>query len=219
MPGRDSPTDIDVHNAAISSALSRFQCSFPAIVTAPAAADGRVQVQPAIRIPSTSRQSTSRPVTIPVAWPSWGDIVIQGVLEVGDEVLVRCQDKNWLAWLETGGVADDVGVGGHQAGYAVAEPVQISVPRRAPPLAPTDALRIGRKDSLTTIVLGVDGSITLNATEVSMTAGEGVSKFLTDLHTQVAAWVPVANDGGAALKAALVGWLALIPPTGGNPPP
>jgi len=220
MSGADQPSAIDVHRVAIAATLARFQCSFPGIVTSAEGPDGRVGVQPAIMIATKAgQQIPAKPITIPVAWPSWGGIVIQGKLGVGDEVIVECMDRNWLSWLQSGGVVPYTGTGGHQAGYAVARPVQSSTPNRPSPLPASVALRIGRKDSLTTIVLGVDGSITLQGTDVALTAGAGLSQFLTTLQLGVSAWVPVPNDGGAALKVALAAWLALTPPTGGPVPP
>jgi hypothetical protein len=171
MANNDQPTDANVHTVAILSVLDRWQCSFPGIVAQVADLEGRVLVQPAIRIPARNgQQVTPRPVLIPVAWPSWGVYGFQGVLAVGDEVLVRCQDKNWLAWLVTGGQVDDVAIGGHQSGYAVAEPVQLSKPRRLPPLPTGTALRIGTKDGSTTVVFGVDGSISVQSGNVRLGA-------------------------------------------------
>ena len=218
---RNNPTPTSVIQAGTAAALSRFQCSFPAICTTPESADNRVTVQPAIRIASKRGQQTDpKPVTIPVKWLSWGPFVIQGKLTVGDEVMVECRDKNWNAWLEEGGVVDDTQEGGHQSGYAHACPVMTSNAQR-PGVNPAGVgLRIGRKDSLTTVEIRSDGSIKLAATDVTLTTGAGLARFLTSLHATISGWAPTPGDGGLALKTALLlDWLLLTPPTGGPPPP
>jgi hypothetical protein len=219
MADKETPGRYEVTEGQINTALERVQRSFPAIVVSYDAQTMRAEVQPALRIRSKNgQQTTPTVVTIPVDWMSWGDHVIQGVLTQGDEVVVECMDRNWLAWLEAGGVADYNAIGGRQAGYAVAKPRQLSSGKRPGPLGAGEAVKIGRRDGLTTVVLMSDGRVRIQATEVEMTAGAGFSDFLTSLHTSIAGWVPVANDGGAALKTALAGWLAKTPPTGGPPP-
>ena len=68
-------------------------------------------------------------------------------------------------------------------------------------------------NDLATVEVAADGSIKLSGTSVSLQAGEALGSFLTTLHAGVIAWVPVPNDGGAALKAALATWLAQSPPS------
>ncbi len=190
MPNNDDPSEIDIHAVAMASALDRFQCSFPAIVTQAANALGRVTVQPAIRIRSRNgQQLTPKAVVIPVAWPSWQGYVMQGRLAPGDEVLVRCQDKNWLAWLESGGVIDDTAIGGHQSGYAVAEPIQLSKARMPGPLPAGTALRIGTTDGATTVVFGDDGSI-------------GVQSGAVRLGASASPALPVARDSDPVSQSA-----------------
>lgn len=220
MANPDDPTENDTIRAEIRAAKSRWDNEFPAIVESYDEQTLRATVQPAIRIRAKSgQQITPSPVTIPVEWISWGPHVFQGKLVKGDEVIVECMDKNWNTWLLTGGVVDDVAIGGSSAGYAVAKPRQLSTVNRPTPLAPGEEIKIGRKDGLTTVTLLSDGTIKLAGVDVELTAGAGLSQFLTVLHTAIGVWVPIANDGGAALQAALAGWLALTPPTGGAPPP
>ena len=171
MSGADQPSAIDVHRVAIAATLARFQCSFPGIVTSAEGPDGRVGVQPAIMIATKAgQQIPAKPITIPVAWPSWGGIAIQGKLGVGDEVIVECMDRNWLSWLQSGGVVPYTGTGGHQAGYAVAKPVQSSTPNRPSPLPPSTLMLIGTKDGATTIVMGADGSVSVQSSIVRIGA-------------------------------------------------
>jgi len=208
MSGADQPSAIDVHRVAIAATLARFQCCFIGIVTQPEGPDGRVVVQPAIMIATKSGQQVpASPVTIPVAWPSWGGIVIQGKLSVGDEVLVECQDRNWLSWLESGGVVPYTGTGGHQAGYATATPAQLSAPNRPPPLPATTLMLIGTKDGATTIVLGVDGSVSVQSSIVRI--GASTSPAL-----------PVARDLDTITPgAALFTWAAALTVATGVPNP
>lgn len=220
MPDRDKPGRYEVTNQQIQAALERAQRSFPGIVVKYDAQTLRAEVQPALRIrTSRGQQVTPSTVVIPVAWPSWGEFGLQGKLSPGDEVIVECMDRNWLAWLSSGGVADYNAIGGRQAGYAVAKPMQVSDARRPTPLGPGEELRFGRKDGLATVVVTNDGRIRLQGVDVELALGAGIARFLTDLHTGVTAWIPVPNDGAASLKTSLAPWLALIPPTGGPPPP
>lgn len=217
---RDNPQLEQIIEDTARREIHRAQTCFPALVVGSEGSDGRVTVQPAIRIVNRrGQQFTPKPVTIPVGWPSWGPFVIQGRLGEGDEVVVRCMDKNWNAWLAQGGVVDNTQPGGRQAGYAHAEPRLFSSSKKPGLLDASLVLRIGRKDSLTTVELNADGSIRLAATDVTLSSGAGLSQFLTTLQSAIAGWVPVAMDGGAALKSALAAWLALTPPTGGSPPP
>lgn len=62
------------------------------------------------------------------------------------------------------------------------------------------------------IAVASDGTITLTGTTVSLQAGTPLGEFLSALHEGITAWVPVPQDGGAALKAALATWLAKPPP-------
>lgn len=171
MSGKDNPTDYEVITATFEASISRRQSEFPGLVVAPLLLDGRVNVQPAIMIPASNGQQTpAKIVTIPIAWPSWGDIVIQGKLSVGDEVLVECMDKNWLAWLEVGGVSPDLAPGGHQSGYAVASPVQVSKVRRPIALDVATKLLVGTRDGTSTVVYGEDGSISVQSALVRLGA-------------------------------------------------
>lgn len=62
------------------------------------------------------------------------------------------------------------------------------------------------------VTLAADGSITLSGTSVSLEVGEALGSFLQSLHSGILSWVPVPQDGGAALKASLGAWLAKVPP-------
>lgn len=66
-------------------------------------------------------------------------------------------------------------------------------------------------DGAITIDSGPKG-ITLTGATVSLQAGTPLGEFLIALHAGITAWVPVPQDGGAALKAALAAWLAKAPP-------
>lgn len=63
-----------------------------------------------------------------------------------------------------------------------------------------------------TVTVAPDGAITLSGTSVSLAQGTALGDFLSTLHANITSWVPVPNDGGAALKAALAPWLAKPPP-------
>lgn len=63
-----------------------------------------------------------------------------------------------------------------------------------------------------TITIDVAGAIKLSGLTVSLDTGDPLGIFLRTLHSAVAAWVPVPQDGGAALKTALSPWIAQTPP-------
>lgn len=201
MAGKDNPSAIEAHLEAFKSSISRRQNVFPGIVTS-VAVDGRVVVQPGIMIPARNGQQTpAKPVTIPIGWLSWGDVAIQGKLAVGDEVDVVCQDANWLAWLESGGVVPNLAPGGHQSGYAVAMPIQMSKVRRPPPLGKTDKIRVGTIDGLSTVVWGEDGSINVQSGSVRLGAALSVPLAVardTDpvtIGAAMATWVAAVSAG------------------------
>jgi len=64
-------------------------------------------------------------------------------------------------------------------------------------------------------LLDEDGHINLvtkTGSKTKLATGEGLGAFLSELHSAISGWTPVANDGGAALQTALTAWLALTPP-------
>jgi len=208
MADRENPGRYDVTNEQIEAAFDRAQRSFPGIVARYDAQTLRAEIQPAIRIRTANgQQITPTTVKIPVEWPSWGDIAIQGKLEPGDEVLVECMDRNWNAWLLAGGVVDYNAIGGRQAGYAVAKPAQVSDGRRPTPLGPDEAVRIGRKDGSSTVVLMDDGQVRIQSSDVRLGSSLGTP-------------LPVARDTDDVVAAtALVTWgNALAAFTGGVVP-
>jgi hypothetical protein len=195
MADKENPGRYEVTEGQINTALERVQRSFPAIVVSYDAQTMRAEVQPALRIRSKNgQQTTPTVVTIPVAWPSWGEFVIQGVLSKGDEVLVECMDRNWLAWLEAGGVADYNAIGGRQAGYAVAKPRQLSSGKRPGPLGAGEAVKIGKRDGSSTVLLMADGQVRIQSGDVRLGSSAGVP-------------LAVARDGDNVLAgAALFAW-------------
>ena len=62
------------------------------------------------------------------------------------------------------------------------------------------------------VEVATDGSIKLSGASVSLQLGEPLGNFLSTLHTGIATWVPVPQDGGAALKGALASWITQVPP-------
>ena len=62
------------------------------------------------------------------------------------------------------------------------------------------------------VTIDTTGNIKLVGATVALQAGTPLGEFLISLHTGVTAWIPVPQDGGAALKAALGAWLAKAPP-------
>lgn len=63
-----------------------------------------------------------------------------------------------------------------------------------------------------TITIRSTTTITLDAPAVHLLNGAALGLFLTTLHAAITGWTPVAQDGGAALKTALIAWLAMQPP-------
>jgi len=209
----ENPDRFGVTAAQIELALARSQRCFPAIVVSYDEETMRAEVQPALRIrgAKTGSQTTPTVVTIPVAWPSWGDFVIQGVLEPGDEVLVECVDRNWLAWLQAGGVVDYNAIGGRQAGYAVARPLALSNGKAPGKLGQGEAVKIGKRDGSATVVIMADGQVRVQASDVRLGSSVGAPlavgrdtdpvtmlAVITTFFTQVAA---VLNAPGPVIGA------------------
>jgi hypothetical protein len=219
MADSETPGRYEVTEGQINTALERVQRSFPAIVVSYDAQTMRAEVQPALRIRSKNgQQTTPTVVTIPVDWMSWGDHVIQGVLTQGDEVIVECMDRNWLAWLEAGGVADYNAIGGRQAGYAVAKPRQLSSGKRPGPLGAGEAVKIGKRDGSSTVLLMADGQVRIQSGDVRLGSSAGVPLAVArDTDDVVAATALVS--WGAALATFTAGavpnpWVLGVTPVG-----
>jgi hypothetical protein len=89
----------------------------------------------------------------------------------------------------------------------VAKPVQSSTPNRPSPLPPSTLMLIGTKDGATTIVLGVDGSVSVQSSIVRI--GASTSPAL-----------PVARDLDTITPgAALFTWAAALTVATGVPNP
>lgn len=67
-------------------------------------------------------------------------------------------------------------------------------------------------NSAASVAVSATGEITLSGVSVSLAQGTPLGEFLIALHAGVLAWVPVPQDGGAALKASLGSWLGKAPP-------
>ena len=68
------------------------------------------------------------------------------------------------------------------------------------------------KGKAASATIAANGDISISGTKVSLRVGEPLGSFLNTLHAGVTAWVPVPQDGGAALKASLTAWLTQVPP-------
>lgn len=175
------------------------------------------------------------PFTCPVAFPGFGAGYLRGPLLTGEQGTVHFSDRalgRWLVAGRLGGLVVDPGEGathGENLCDAFFMPGARSGPQQKVGSIPAEGVTLGTEDpvdlmqhllhlgapetSLTTTAptLTLDGAV-----EVKVGAGavdliakaDPLVQVLTLLNSALTTWVPVPNDGGAALKAALATFLA-----------
>lgn len=133
---------------------------------------------------------------VPVCWPGGASGFLHVPLSAGDNVLVIFSEEDYSKWWETGSISPPLVEQRHGL-----HPIAIPGLRRAAEaldvtsghvtLAVADELRLGADDATDLVALG-----------------PAVTSQLSALKSAINGWVPVPNDGGAALKVALSSWLA-----------
>lgn len=109
MTAADTPSDLDLLNAAIRGRLAAVRTALPAQVIAYDAATQLVQVQPLIRAAyldaDTNELRTQLPPAIPsvpVLWPSAAAGSITFPLAAGDQGFILCAERSIDEWKATG---------------------------------------------------------------------------------------------------------------------
>ena len=155
MAGRDDPEIKDVIEAT-GVTTRRFWTMLGIVDSYDAAkATAIVRPTPRLRDRKSGKAYELGPVELPVAWPAWGDVVIQGELSKGDEVEITTGDASYRAWFLDGGVTDSQGPG-RKIGDAWCSPVALSIGRRA--TVPSGEVYLGRRTGAATVIITVTGA-------------------------------------------------------------
>jgi len=150
---------------------------------------------------------------VPVCFPRAGDYIITFPLAEGDTVLLVFSELSTAEWLDSGDFSEPIDVQKFSDGYPFAIPG--AFPGGAKPLSndPTDraartgGIVIGKHNGENRIEISSTG-IKLGKTAVDFVA---LASKVDAVISTIANAVPVANDGGAAILAALNAYLALNP--------
>lgn len=135
---------------------------------------------------------------VPVQWPCFGGFIIQGPLQVGDEVRLIAEDLDPTAFRQSGNRSDPIDVRRHGGGYWVAFPGGSSDPK-----APQSGGVAGNA-----LVIGLDGGqpqVIINGTTIQLGATGGdflalATKVLTELQKiQTTLATGTAPSGGGAV--------------------
>jgi hypothetical protein len=150
---------------------------------------------------------------VPVASPRWGAWHLVAPLAPGDHVTLIFGERALDRWRQLGGIQGPGDLRKHDLSDAIAWPVNV-YPDAAALTALPPHLVLGKLGG-STIHVKEDGTVALgseNPTDAAATANK-VAAELGALKAALDLWVPVPNDGGAALKLALsalflTGWPA-----------
>lgn len=228
MPNTDQPDALDMRQALTAWILERVGGVRPGIVQSYDQAQRLAVVQPTRRRKIFGTPQDLPVVRAPVGWWRFGTMVLVGEVQPGDEVLlVTCEREIW-PWYVGGQVHDPTSERMHNPSDSVALPWLSSIKRAITARTP-GTFYMGREDGSAgiTITQGpAPGFLTVEGTtpggvRLGNGAALGVARLtdpvavtssaLLTLQDAFNAWVPVANDGGAALKTALATFLGIDP--------
>jgi hypothetical protein len=188
IPGRVEKYDVDAKTVDVKPMLRRV-----------------------LRRADGSRVAEALPVipSVPVRFPSAGGFYITFPIKAGDTGLIDLSETAIDRWRATGEDVDPADERRHGLSGATFEPGLRTIANPIADASATD-MRLG-KDGAHRIDIRDDGTIAVgapNSTE-HIALGDVIKTFVDVFFN----WVPVANDGGAALQAALVLAFPLGPPT------
>jgi hypothetical protein len=215
-----SPVLSEVIASHVRMVLESARTAIPGRVEKYDSATQTADVQPMVRNvlidPDGNRLEESLPIipNVPVAWPRGGGFFLSMPVEKGDFVLLVICDRCIDVWRAKGSEADPADLRHHDLSDAVA------IPGLYPDTAPLN------EASGTELVLGKDGGVQVrigSLMTLATVAGAGsadfvalaqkvlteLNKLATDLNTLktvFSTWIPVVQDGGAALKTAAAAW-------------
>jgi hypothetical protein len=222
-----TPSELDIIRSALDAALAEVHTCMPAeVVRVHAGAHQRqfVDVQPSLqrRAPNEDGQVVDETLPVipmvPVGYMQGGGFFISVPIAVGDFVLLVFAERSLDQWLQTARKGSQRAitpgdVGTHVLEGAVALPCG-PAPRSAL-LAGVHAtdLVIGHVNGKAQIHITAAGQVQLGAaTDLDAVAlAAKVKAQLTTLKNAISNAAPTPQDGGAALKAAIVGALANWP--------
>lgn len=207
MPRNQIPL-AEVLSASADAMRNSMAHCMPGIVQAYYSDTQEADVQPAVNDirfpPSESEERTSEPwpvlPRVPIAWPRFGGFTIAGPISAGDHVLLIAFDQDPSVYRANGQQSDPVFTRRHGGNFWIAYPCNVTDPGRMHDTsAAAGSLVIGKDGANQQI--RIDGShINLGATVTDPVA---LSTKIDLLIKTMMNWIPVANDGGAALKTAL----------------
>jgi hypothetical protein len=193
--------------AAIQSDLANTCVSIPATVLSYDAAEKTITAQPVVTRPVQTEAGVIAyeqwpPIqNVPVGYRGAASFSEVFPLAKGDVVVLVFQDYSIATWRARGLVSDPPDVRHHGPSYPVA------LPWYRPEGGPGEDSRAS---------IGKPGGLRLYFEEAAVEVGDGsdnvamaspVKARFDALAAALNGWVPVPNDGGAALKAALASWL------------
>lgn len=209
----DSPSLATVIREAISSRLIDVHTAMPGRVENYNETDQTADIQPqakrVIRRADGERIAETLPVIpcVPVQWPRGGGFFVSLPLAIGDFGMLIFNEYSIDRWRSQGEQVDPADERRHGLSGAVFVP---GVHPAAKPIGDASATRL---------VIGKDGGtgIDMDAAAIRLgkaaaTEGIGLGDVIQTFIDVFFAWIPVATDGGAKLKADLV---AAFP--GGSP--
>lgn len=196
----------------------------PAVVTAIYPDRQTVDVQLTVKNPlhdefgNTIFEDATGFSDVPLGVVRGGGFFIWVPIAVGDSVMLLWSDLSMDAWRSAGAMpVEPIWVGKHTADSPIAMPMVAPDAKFFAdiPLDP-DKVIIGKDGAISQVKIS-DTNIELGSnpppTDFVALASK-VDSLLSDLQSAINSWVPVPNDGGAALKAALGSWLAASIATG-----
>lgn len=219
MPARPTPREAILE--LIESELADVHTSFPATVVSYDSARQTVDVKPGVKDFREKDDGTlvffERPKLedIPVAFPRGGGFHQTWPLAAGDFVTVVCSELDTLVWRVKGGQTSRPAYPDrHQVNGCFAFPGGYP-DDRAIASAVTNGVAIQSDDAAAGIVVKSSEVLLGDNTATNFVAlANLVDSIFTSIDTVFrTSWVPVAMDGGAALKAAWTAAFATPPST------
>lgn len=198
------PTEAELIREAIASALSDAHTSIPARVLKynPATATKQATVDCEIVILRAEQAESGATIherypnvpNVPIGWPSGGGYSLQFPLNPGDGVWLVFSEAAIANWRETG----DISPPGDLDRFDISYPIALPCARHDKQLLPAGTgalLTVPDGGSFAVSTAGGEPKAVAMAEEVNANF-----QAIKDLLTTT--WVPVPNDGGAALKTA-----------------
>jgi hypothetical protein len=199
-------SDAELIGQAMEDRLLDVHTALPAIVKSYDAETQTVSAEPAVQRAGHASDGGTVHVTlpvcqfVPVCWPNGGGYYLHFPITAGDSVMLIFSEAAWAQYRESGALSPPGDLRRHSLGYACAIPMNPVTSRKFTDAPPNEGV----------LIVGPGGSLRVS------TAG-GAAEFvalatlvqarLDGLQSAISGWVPVANDGGLALQAALATWL------------